>query len=125
MDKNGTSPELYQDVEIQKRVAEVWEIVFSASNKVINQANVFGFNGMHIPNPDIHMMMTILRMYEEILQVIIDGACVLGIDYDGTRLALNAKEQINRMERVVSALNAERLDDFNAAIDDLKRQAAF
>lgn len=117
--------EYFFDELIKNKVLKYWEIVFSASGKVIKQHKDFGFNGMHIPDPNVHTMVVYLRMHEEILQVLFDNATLLGLDYEQIRMILNAKEQISRMERVASALKAGNKEDFDTAMAELERQVAF
>lgn len=118
--------ELFQDAEIKKKVEEVWAKVFHAGNKVLQHAKQYGFLGMEIvPKPNIHEMMVSLQLFSALIDVLITNADSLGIEYDETRLMLNAKEQITRMERVAVALRANNRGDFEAAVKVLETQAPF
>lgn len=122
---DANNKDFFFDESIKEKVLKYWGIVFSASGAVIKQHKDFGFNGMHIPDPNVHTMVVYLRMHEEILQVLFDNAALLELEYDHIRLILNAKEQISKMERVASALKAGNKEDFDTAISELERQASF
>lgn len=118
--------ELFEDAEIKQKVADVWAKVFDASNRVLRHANNFGFTLMEIvPSPNIHEMLATLQIFSSVIDILITHADRLGIEYDEIRLMINAKEQITRMERVAAALKANNRNDFNVALADLERQAAF
>lgn len=118
--------ELFEDIVIKQRVAVVWEKVFAASNKVISHANNYGFLGMGIiPSPNIHEMLITLQIFSSIIDILITNADKLDVEYEETRLMLNAKEQITRMERLATALKANNRDDYEVALAALETQAAF
>jgi hypothetical protein len=118
--------ELFDDLLIKTRVEAVWSKVFESSNKVISQARNHGFLGMEIvPNPNIHMMLISLQAFTALIDIIITNAEAFNVDYDATRLLINAKEQITRMEKVAAALKANNREDFDSAINEIERQAAF
>jgi len=118
--------ELFDDLLIKTRVEAVWNKVFESSNRVISQARSHGFLGMEIvPNPNIHMMLVSLQAFTALIDIIITNAEVFNVDYDATRLLINAKEQITRMEKVAAALKANNREDFDTAINEIERQAAF
>lgn len=116
---------LLADKEIIERVQKVWAVVFEASGKVLQHANTFGFNGMGvIPDPNIHKMLTSLRMLSALMEVLSNDKYV-ELSYEERRLILNSKEQLNRMERVAAALDANDRAGFDEAIRCLEKQAAF
>ena len=118
--------ELFSDAAIKQKVGKVWEKVFTASSKVIKHANNFGFLGMEIiPSPNIHEMLVAMQMLSSIIDILITNAEKLGIEYEETRLMINAKEQITRMERLAAALVANNRDDYEQALASLEKQAAF
>lgn len=118
--------ELFADAEIKQKVEEVWAKVFEASNRVLKHANNFGFSMMEIvPSPNIHEMLTTLQIFSSVLDILINHADKLGIEYDETRLMLNAREQLTRMERVAFALKANNKEDFDLWLRELERQAVF
>lgn len=118
--------ELFDDLLIKAKVESVWNKVFESSNKVIAQARSHGFLGMEVvPNPNIHTMLVSLQAFTALIDIIITNAEVFNVDYDATRLLINAKEQITRMEKVAAALKANNREDFDAAIGEIERQAAF
>lgn len=118
--------ELFDDAEIKEKVVTVWTKVFEASNKVITHANHYGFLAMEtVPKPNIHEMMVSLQILSAVLDILISNADKLDVAYESTRLMLNAKEQITRMERLATALKANNRADFDVALDALECQAVF
>jgi hypothetical protein len=119
--------ELFEDAAIRQKVSEVWGKVFDASSQVIKHANIFGFLGMGIiPSPNIHEMLVTLQIFSSIIDILITNADKLDIiGYEETRLMLNAKEQITRMERLAAALQANNKEDYELALVALEKQAAF
>ena len=118
--------ELFQDAAIKQKVEEVWSKVFEASNKVLKHANNFGFTLMEIvPSPNIHEMLATLQIFSSVIDILLNHADKLGIDYDETRLMLNAREQLTRMERVAFALKANNKEDFDLSLEALEKQAVF
>lgn len=114
---------LFEDKEINERVNKVWEAVFAASNKIIVQAQNYGFHGIElIPNPNIHVILGQLRILCAVMMSVLGSE---HLEYEETRLILNAKEQLTRMELVALALQAGNREDYDKAISELERQAAF
>jgi hypothetical protein len=111
-----------EDGEVPERARKVWEAIFSASNKVIVQAEKYGFHGIDlIPNPNIHVILGQLRILSAVMgSILLNGS----LEYEETRLILNAQEQLKRMELVALALKAGNRTDYDKAISDLERQAA-
>jgi hypothetical protein len=114
---------LFDEVQIKERVNKVWDAIFSASNKIIVQAQNYGFHGIEaIPNPNIHVILGQLRILSAVMGSILGNE---DLEYEETRLILNAKEQLTRMEIVALALQAGNRNDYDKAISALESQAAF
>lgn len=117
---------LYDNEEIRNRVNKIWALVFQNSNTVLKQSKTFGFllmeNG---PDPNIHAIVVKLQMFSSVMDILINVGPDAGLEYEQTRLIINAKEQLSRMERVAAALKAGNEEDYNASIDELERQAPF
>ncbi len=112
--------------EINERVKKMWAVVFQHSNMVLRQASTFGFYCIQeIPDPNIHTMLVNMRVFSSVMEVIIASANEIELGYEQTRMLLNAKEQLTRMERLAAALKADNKEDYNKAIEDLERQATF
>ena len=116
---------LMNDPEVANGVVQIWGEVFKASNNVLLHAQRYGFFGMTIvPDPNIHGILVQVRAMTRLLDALLtiaDG----GFGYDETRLLLNAREQMNRMERLALALTNDKRDDFDAELLLMKTQAAF
>lgn len=117
---------LFDDSEIKKRVFVAWNETFTVSNRILQQAKVYGFTLMEvIPDPNIHQMITSLQAVEHLFDKIIDSPMFPEMDYDQSRIVLNTREQIRKMEDVALALQREDRVMFDAAIAALEKQAVF
>ena len=117
--------DLYDYSYIKERVDKIWALVFERSNAVLSQSKLYGFHCMQeIPDPNIHGMLVQLQVFSAVMDILITHGPDAGLEYDQTRLILNAKEQVTRMERVATALNANNREDYDIAITELERQAA-
>lgn len=117
---------LFDGEVIKKEVHTMWEEVTSNTNSVIANAETYGFSLIEvILDPDIDQMLTALRGIEGILDVIIDRGFFNEMEYDETRLVLNARESIRKMEYVAIALKENNEVEFEKAVKDLKLQVSF
>lgn len=117
---------LLEDDCIKDRVEQVWSEVFKNSNTVLKQAKDYGFLGIDIvPSPNIHEILLYLRVFDALMDILLDSAANFELDYDQVRRLLNAKGQLVNMGKVASALKAGNREDFESAIAALRNQAAF
>jgi hypothetical protein len=117
--------DLYGYSDIKERVDIIWAFVFKRSNEVLRQSKMYGFHCMQeVPDPNIHGMLIQLQVFSAVMDILITNGPEAGLEYGQTRLILNAKEQVTRMERVATALKANNKEDYDAAIAELERQAA-
>ena len=117
---------IFESKKIEDRVEKIWERIFKNSNDVIKQSKVHGFLSIQeIPTPNIHEMLLQLKVLHVVMDMIITLGPENGLKYEHTRLILNAKEQLTRMEMVAEALNAGNEDDYNKAVVELEQQAPF
>lgn len=116
--------QLLDDHTIQVQVAEVWEEVFSASKKVIEHANLFGFEKMGVvPTPNIHDILLTLRIFNSIIDILLSRAESMDAAFDETRIMLNAKQQLLRMEMIANALKANDKSSYEHYIKELSGQS--
>lgn len=107
-------------------VSSVWTDVFATSNLVIKQSGLYGFNGIElIPNPNIHQMLASMSVVSVMLDKITEKLDRIDLAPEDTRLLLNAKQQILRLEQVAAALLAKDEPLYNEAILELEKQAVF
>jgi hypothetical protein len=117
---------MINEAAVKERVERAWASVFKTSNAILYQAKYYGFYCMQeIPDPNIHAMLVKLQMFTALFDIIIAQEDVPGVEYEQTRLMLNAKEQLARMGRVAAALKANNREDFDKAILEVETQAAF
>lgn len=119
---NGTI-DFFGDDMIRQEVEKLWADVFSASNDVLKQAGIYGYYCMDFPRPNIHDMLNSLSIVSEKLKFVIDLFESGGVEYGVVRMALNARKQVLNLELVAASLKERNKDDFDAAVEQLKRQA--
>lgn len=118
--------DFFGDATVKEVVHQLWANVFQASNKVIRDAGLFGFDGIElIPDPNIHQMVNALAVISGALDIMISLLDDAEINHNEVRLVLNAKKQILSMEYVAAALKSGNREDFDKAIEELKQQAPF
>ncbi|MDH1522520.1 hypothetical protein [Achromobacter mucicolens] len=118
--------DLFLKKEIKETVEELWATVFQNSNRVLHQAKKYGFLGIElIPSPNIHEMLISLQLASAYIDVLLTNSVIASLDHDSTRQLLNAKEQVTNMERLAFALKANDRDDYDRAVEALRRQAPF
>lgn len=109
--------------QIQELVQEIWADVFGKANKILTAHTRFGFTeiekGM---NPSLQAIVLSLKTIESSLDSL-DSSGVL--DYEEQRLVINAKTQINNVQRVALALDQKDQDEYEKAIEILRKQAPF
>lgn len=112
---------LYDSDEVKRRVDKVWERVFLNCNSVLRQSKIYGFYCcQEVPHPNMHALIVHLNIFSAVMNILVTQGMETGVDYDQTRLILNAKEQLTKMERVAAAINANNKKDFKIAIKDLE-----
>lgn len=122
---SGAVVVLFEDQIIRDQVNEIWASVFQSSNAVLKQSKLYGFYCMQeVPDPNIHGMLLQLQVFSSVMDILIANGLDAGLEYEHTRLLLNAREQLTRMNRVAAALKANNREDFNEAIKELNKQAA-
>lgn len=115
---------LLEDDDIKDRVETVWSEVFKNSNTVLKQAKDYGFAGIDIiPSPNIHEILVYLKVFDALMDILLDNAANFDLDYDQVRRLLNAKGQLVNMGKVASAVKAGNREDFESAIQALRNQA--
>jgi len=118
--------EYFGDEAIKKHVLKLWANVFRASNKVIQDAKIFGFEKIGIvPDPNIHQMLATLSVIDGMLEIILGLSQAGKVDVSDTRLIFNAKQQILTMEQIATALNNDDRKGYDEAIERLCKQAPF
>ncbi|WP_334158441.1 hypothetical protein [Achromobacter insolitus] len=113
---------LLGDKDVIQRVETLWAKVFQSSNAIIRHAKLYGFLGIElIPSPNIHEIMLQLQAFDAVFDILLSQQG--DMHYDQAKQLLNAKSQLLIMGRVASALKANKVEDFEMAIQDLERQA--
>lgn len=118
--------EMLEDAAIRVRVNIIWERVFTASNRIIVDAHVHGFAGMErVPDPNIHQILSTLSAFSTLMDQIMAHEIYCTLDPEEARLILNAKNQLDLMQRLAIALKLNDEVAFEEAFEQLERQAVF
>lgn len=108
--------------QIQGEVDAAWSSIFRVVNTVVDHHVQFGFKLIESKiNPSFQDILLSLKVMEALLDVF----PVDDVEYATSRMILNAKQQINNIELVVTALKHNRQDDYEAAMTRLRTQAQF
>lgn len=116
--------EFFGDDSIKELVVELWAGVFEASNKLIRDTQIFGFQEIGIiPDPNVHQMLNSLALIDSMLELMLTLSQTGQVDIEDTRLIFNAKQQILMMEQIASALNNDDRVSYDQAVKRLQTQA--
>lgn len=116
--------EFFGDDSIKELVVELWGGVFEASNKLIRDTQIFGFQEIGIiPDPNVHQMLNSLALIGSMLELMLTLSQAGQVDIEDTRLIFNAKQQILMMEQIASALNNDDRASYDEAVERLQKQA--
>lgn len=108
--------------ENKHKVEELWARTFEYSNRIIGKVQKLGFTRLgEMVTPNVEEMLISLQMLNAVFEVL--GAHA---DDEGeNRMLLNARQQILRMELLVSTWKAGDQVEFNKVVEELERQAQF
>lgn len=120
-DEKFSGDETWQEVRVEVEAA--WSDVFKVVNTVLHHHDRFGYELIERKiDPKFPDILLSVKVMEAILDAIFAEN---KLDYDLSRLMLNAKQQINRIELVVTALKHDKREDYEAAMAALRNQAQF
>jgi hypothetical protein len=112
------------DGKFPEEAERLWAQVFKASNRVLHQHKMHGFDGIElVPNPNIHDVVVTLKAFDTAIESLIEAADLVNMPYESRQQLLNAKAQIANMNQLASALKAKRQKDYDAAVEALQKQA--
>lgn len=118
--------DFFNDATIKEEVVGLWGNVFQVSNKIIKDANFYGFDLIDlIPDPNVHQILKSMKVINSLLEDIMDDIEDSEIQehIEMTRIILNAKQQILLMEKVAISLKQKDKVEFDSAINAMKNQA--
>ena len=118
---------LYDKADIRSNVHALFGRVFSYSGQVLRDAGIYPFSLMEeMPDPNIHQILLNLRILDNVMTTIMianDEGDFLG--HDDFRRLINAREQVQRMERIAVALKKNDEVAYQEAINALVTQVDF
>lgn len=112
--------------KIEPKVEALWAKVCVQIDTALKLTKLFNFEDIgELSDPSIEDLLERLRVFDDVVSLLLDHANVFGLEYSTTRTLLNCKQQVNAMERLASAIQAGNQDDYESAIRELERQAPF
>lgn len=106
--------------QIRSEVEGAWASVFRVVNTIIEHHERFGFTLIERKiSPSFQDILFSLKVMDALLDAFPDD------DYSTSRMVLNAKQQINNIEQVVTALKHNEQHDYEQAMEKLRSQAQF
>ena len=114
------------DELIKSKALEIWDKIVGTGNIILFQCNRFGFNLVDIvPDPNLHSLLNKLSFVSDILNTMNSYADSFDLSYDDKRLLLNASEHLIIIQKISAAKKADNRADFDKAVEDLSKAAAF
>ncbi|HRJ52301.1 MAG TPA: hypothetical protein PLE99_06015 [Candidatus Thiothrix moscowensis] len=110
-----------QDSLIDDEVKAIYEEVIHTCNRIINHSNIYGFQLMHIPDPNIHQMS---RTLDEMVVPIIDRLVVYGDFSPESGLKIvNVRQYVLHIRELTLALANQDKSAFDQVVSVLKKEA--
>ncbi|HEQ3614184.1 TPA: hypothetical protein VGT11_002164 [Vibrio cholerae] len=107
------------DDSMGQEVRKLWESVVRVCNKTLNQANVYGFHLMHIPDPNITAVIQAIELQATpMLQALINKGYLKA--EDEIKL-INIENYLRFLQDIVVALKANDREAFDLAVERLSR----
>ena len=117
---------LFAEEKVREKIEELWESVFMASSKVLNQHMKFGYEGVcKMASPTLEEMVKHLKVFDSLLDVLYLNSELFGIEYQEQRLILNARSQVASMEALMAAVKARNSEDYEKFVQQMDKQAVF
>lgn len=114
--------QLVEDIDAMliEEVSKLWDSVVRVCNKTLNQANVFGFHLMHIPDPNITSIIQAIELQASpILQALIKQGY---LSAEQEIKLINIETYLHLLQEIVVALKAGDREAFETAIEALSKE---
>ncbi|EOV0068282.1 hypothetical protein ABMX69_20020 [Vibrio vulnificus] len=114
--------QLVEDIDAMliEEVSKLWDSVVRVCNKTLNQANVFGFHLMHIPDPNITSVIQAIELQASpILQALIKQGY---LSAEQEIKLINIETYLHLLQEIVVALKAGDREAFETAIEALSKE---
>lgn len=106
---------------VDQSVQELWEQVVQTCNRVINQAEMHGFQLMALADPNVH---EVSKMLDLIVCPLLDSL-VKDAEFSpqsGMKMA-NIRQYNLHLREITLALDENCVDKFNTSVENLSREA--
>ncbi|MBO0611693.1 hypothetical protein [Thiothrix fructosivorans] len=109
------------DALIDEEVKAAYEDVIQTCNKIIYHSNTYGFQFMHMPDPNVHQMS---RTLDEMVVPIIDMLVARGNFSPESGLKMvNIKQYVLHIRELTLALDNQDKAAFDRVVSVLKQEA--
>lgn len=108
-------------IEVDGKIQELWENVVISCNKILHNAELYGFQLMEIPDPNVHM---VKKMFDQVVIPLLDD---LANDYEfspesGLKIA-NIRVYALHLRAISIALIEDDEEKFHTHIDLLLQES--
>tara|TARA_A100000171_G_C2139929_1_gene154214 strand:+ start:8866 stop:9336 length:471 start_codon:yes stop_codon:yes gene_type:complete len=105
----------------EKYIDFAWNTIVRVCNTVLVHADSFGFQLMHLPDPDIKKMYHNLQVLIPLLEKITE----LESDPEQNRIVINLRQYLLHLRTIVQAIDNQDEESFDRAIELLSNEAMF
>lgn len=115
------TPNIPTDAIVSESINVAWESVVQACNTALHHADIFGYQLMSLPEPNIMSLYKNLNFSAiPILEKLLTD---YDFDPDDGRKLMNIKHYLTLLKDIVLAIEADNEKEFTEAIDALKKQS--
>ena len=100
---------------VDLRVNQLWENVIQSCTSVLRNAELYGFQFMHIPDPDVHQ---IAKSFDTVVIPMLDAICqnYTFSPESGIKIA-NIRTYSLHLRAITNAIHASNEEDFYRCVD--------
>jgi|SRR5687768_965990 len=121
---SGTIVVLYDNnPDIKERADKMAYQVFQYCYRVLRDAKIYDFTLDIPPSLNLEHMVEALQIFSDKLDVICNRGGDYDLEYENINRAINAREQLRRLQSMVQALKDDDKNRYLQAIGELESQA--
>jgi hypothetical protein len=115
------TPTIPASSEVSNLINEAWEGVIQVCNTALHHADVFGYQLMSLPEPNLAALYNNLNF--SAIPVLEKLLTDYDFDHDDGRKLMNMKLYLNLLKDIVLAIEADKEEVFTKTIETLKNQS--
>lgn len=105
---------------VDDKVQELWNHVVQVCNRVLYQANVYGFQLMSIPEPNIH---AVAKSFDTIVIPLLDDLANYDFSPESGMKMANIKTYALHLRAITIAIDKDDKDEFDKNVDLLMSES--